>query len=549
MEFRLIEHPSSIFYEASRKLTQALRSIQGTIPKREFYSGLLYLREDGLKYALSKSPGDIIEAFLANRYLKQGNYPRDIEPQMTERMANFKHLLIFRHYFDNVAKKIERGDVVILATRCGEENLSRIRNSPTSYVQEWVSRFGKIASDRDSEPPPAEDPMIRYSKQMIPVLNWCLKNNLPPSFDSLKLSINFYKNSIILNTADIAIGPIPVNAFSWDDLLKITLKYIYRFSEVRETVKKYANHMYKSGFIFSLESFPIKIQAHMMRETERWYLKSPLPDESVPWPLNFGNKSLWASSALIGLIVRGAKDVQTKRQKAGWSFEERIRVELLDRGFAILTKDKDSPAGEIDMLVRKGNSVWLLEAKDYGLWYENWYASSRLFNARKASLEASFAKFPNKIKWVDLNQENFNIKDQQIQGVIISAFLEDVELPEDILITTIEELDSIFGKSKYKTYHESVYDRAKQSERHLEREWSGIKGLKPKICPSHPACVFLALEEDKVDWSLLGDFCLRLQAMFGGGPCPVHNGFCMWTSFCGLGVDPCPVAGSRSVVH
>ena len=54
-------------------------------------------------------------------------------------------------------------------------------------------------------------------------------------------------------------------------------------------------------------------------------------------------------------------------------------VDLIDRDYKVLAKDRDSKAGEIDMIVKKGKHVYVLELKDFYLWYDDWYFSSKLF--------------------------------------------------------------------------------------------------------------------------------------------------------------------------
>lgn len=533
--FKIIADGDSYFYGGARKLTNIIRSRKEIIPRDEFYSGLLHFRESSLMRALSDLPGEIIAAQIANLYFCLRHFPTDIEPKLSPRMEKLLSWLTYRHYLDSVAKRVKNGDMRIFATEEGKEKLVRIRDSPT-----------QVAAERTDILTAAEDPMVRFSDQMVPVINWCIVNKLPPTFDDLVFSRLLPSSDIgAIHTADLDIG-----FGSFDELMLTMLRHVYRrLPEIKKTVIKYSVQQLSKLMLISIlqQDLPLHMQAARRLEKGDWYLNYPLPDEIVPWPVTFGDKSLWASCALIGLIAHRSGDVQTDPLRSGFSFEQRLRANLVDRGFTILAKDEITPVGEIDFICRKENVAYVIEAKDYGLWYQGWYASSRYFSSRRSSLESSFSRIPEKIRWLDSNRESYGLtSEHKIKATVITGFRENVDLPKEISAVTSSELDSLFGNSKYGTYHDASYRFAKRLEGVMEKEWAkAYHGIfQPKVCPSHPACVYLTFEKDKANGRMLREFCHSLQNSMGGGPCPVHRGLCMWLRLCLAGIDPCPYASS-----
>ena len=87
-----------------------------------------------------------------------------------------------------------------------------------------------------------------------------------------------------------------------------------------------------------------------------------------------------------------------------------------------------------------------------------------MFTGRQADLEGSFARMAGKMNWVNENRASLELGDEQLHGAVVSSFIEEATVPPNVVMTTIADLDSIFGKSKYKTFHELSYEFSKKSE-------------------------------------------------------------------------------------
>ncbi len=541
-KYSLIEGADTIYSKASAKLTKIIRSLKGNIPVSEFYSGLLYIREDGLTYSLAKSPADIIEAFLANKYLKNAGSIPDITPVITEQMEKFKFLLVYRNLFDGYAKKIKSGDLQVYATEKGQSELLTIQSNPAKFVTNSINSIKKLRNVEDPSDIPHEERLICYTKKMAPVLKWCTKNAVSPNLDQLTIMIDKNNGQVILENPGFSVV-YPMSTFSWDNMFKPILRYAYKQSEIRETFDKYKKHLYSSTKIQRVFPFHFRVEALLAQEKNLWYLDFSLPDETAPWPINFDGKSMYGSTLLMYAIMSTHVGTETPRHKAGWNFEEKVMVEFIDRNYIILAKDKETEAGEIDLLVKKDNNVWLIEAKDYTLWYDDWFASSDFFKARQADLEGSFARMEGKLIWVQNNRSLFNINDEQIRGAVVSSSYEEAALPKNVVMSTIHDLDRLFGPPKFKSFHQTCYENAKSFEKSLG-DYFKAPGIHPRMCPLHPECVYLEVDQQIADPQVLLNM---LQSPLGIQPCPSNKGLCMWSHFCKLSIDPCSAASANPV--
>lgn len=542
-DYKLIDNADSLYSKAAKKLTHALKSLRGNIPKKEFYSGLLYSREKNLLIALSESPQNIYDAYIVNKYFIQGNYPRDIEPYLTNEVKKFSLWLFYRESYLNKVKRIKNSDVFIFATSNGEKKLEKIEDSPISSINEDINQINNMFSHKKINQQTNE--IIEcYSKKMIPVLNWCIGNHIPTSFEEPRFFINYCMRKLKKN-GNFSYKTPSFEPLYWNNLIKMILRYMYRFPEIKKTLEKYTKHFFNSLIFPSLRKISIRLEAYKRCKNFDWYLESILPDESVSWPLNFNKKSLWASSVFMALFSEKYQSVTSTRQMMGWTFEEKMRVELIDRTFKILGKNIDTPVGEIDLLIKKNKEIFLLELKDYILWYENWYASSRRYNARENSLKKSFDKISNKINWLDLNRNNYNLGNDRIKGAAITSLSEKILGFQNISIIAEKDIDNLFGKSKFKSYHKTIYEYAKKNEKNLDKILQ-FPNMKPKICPSHPACIYLAVDKNRIDCREVKGYISTLQ-LIGGGKCPIHEGLCMWVLYCFLGEDPCIIKSGHPI--
>ena len=220
-------------------------------------------------------------------------------------------------------------------------------------------------------------------------------------------------------------------------------------------------------------------------------------------------------------------------------------VVLIDRDYKVLAKDRDSYGGEIDMIVKKGKYVYVLELKDFYLWYDDWYFSSKLFLKREKKLNDSFKIIFKKRDWVKENSNLFGINKEKIIPLIITSFKEIMKPSKRYKIISKNDLNSFFGKSKHKTLHETIYEYVKHQENSLNEKNENLF-LNIKICPTHPACIYVEIDEEMINKDILKGYCSYIRTQ-GGGPCPFYNRLCIWMNYCIIGEDPCLIASNHPI--
>ncbi len=526
-EYTVIDDAIEIYKIGVKNLTKSLHSLKGSIPVRDFYSSLLYTREYNILNAFANSPADLNGAYFVNQYFTISSYPKDIEPKLTKNMYKFIQRLHYRDLFIYYLYMLRRNDLIFYATENGYKELLKVKDDTINYVEKKLTEIEKT--------PQQEEFFSSYTIQMIPVINWCIKNNI--SFDLTHPVINDYFLEKLSKNTNLKDRSKANHSESWYNFLKTILIYMFKYRELRKTIDIFRKHLYGTNLNSEAYRSPLRIEAHRRLKELDWYSESSLPDIEAPWPLVFNGKSLWGSSILISIFISDRiRDISTSPKTKGWVFEDKLMVELIDRNCKIIAKDIDTPIGEIDLIVQKGTKVWVSELKDYNIWYDNWYASSKNFIKRQKVLKDFIKKFDGKVNWIRKNKDYFKLTSEEIEGIVITSFNENLNFSNQINIINKIDIDEAFGKSKYKTFHEIIYNYGKKQENNLNKEIK-IPYSIAKVCPFHPGCIYMGPLNEK-DPVILRSY-YTYNAYLKKPLCPFLKVHCMWVYYCSKGEDPC----------
>lgn len=190
--------------------------------------------------------------------------------------------------------------------------------------------------------------------------------------------------------------------------------------------------------------------------------------------------SLFGSVLLLGFISKNYDEICLKPYERGRVFEDFVERELLDRQVRVLRKNLDTPEGEFDFLCSKGGKVFLIEAKDYGPWFDDHYISSKTYLERMNAINDRLMKAPPRLQWVESNRDALGLSPyQRVNGIILTRFFEPhLRIPPKFNYMTIENLNRVFGKPSRLEIHEAkIKLRIKEEELSiLEKEFLERRG-------------------------------------------------------------------------
>jgi Holliday junction resolvase-like predicted endonuclease len=152
----------------------------------------------------------------------------------------------------------------------------------------------------------------------------------------------------------------------------------------------------------------------------------------------------------LGFISKNYEEIYSNPHQRGWLFEDFVEKELIERQAVIVKRNFETPKGEIDFICTKGERIFVIEAKDYGPWFDSDYISSRTYSERINAINERLTKAPPRLKWIELNRKPLGLSmSKKIQGLVITRLHEPhLKIPVGFEYVNVDELDLIFGKSK-----------------------------------------------------------------------------------------------------
>lgn len=563
-----VENADNYYCTASRKLRDTIRNRIRQIPPKELYGGLLYRREDSLLRAFTVAQGDIVDACLVSGYLKEMPALSSSDIRPSERTIDLCNIMTFKHVLDLHAKMIENNDMIIFATKEGLDSLSRLANKPLDSISQTIQKMTRMMKkDTKEEEIPPEHLIEFWSLQMCDSYKWCKQNSIPIRLDAIQNNGEFAKIQEHMGELGSQIGKRKKQKIVLDKRkcyeityplytsLVYVCRYLFsRFSAIRKTIhnmeKAHINPLlaFRSLEIENWDSLAMDAFFRQRNMDFIFDFKTPV---LCDWPLKIEDGSFWASTLLMAFIQRNINEITIDRLELGWTFEKKVRNELIDRNVTILKENLPTPFGDIDFVCEEKEEALAIEAKDYGPWYRDWYVSSKAFAKRKTVLERRLSLIPKRINWVEKNKEKTGIR-KTLRPLVISKTKEEMS----IKCLTLNDLDDVFGPSRFPEYKETLPKFVSTDDsfvvqvmgrnlhfppRLLMGKFNG-KELVGRQCPIHPMCICLYLEDNP--WlhksGGMAKLCRRLQVTTGGGPCPNLPAFCMWAGFCIRSIDPTP---------
>ena len=171
-----------------------------------------------------------------------------------------------------------------------------------------------------------------------------------------------------------------------------------------------------------------------------------------------------------------------KPYERGKAFENFVERELNARNVKILKKNYETPVGEIDFICDKNGKIFLIEAKDYGPWFDDNYISSRTYLERVNAINDKLKYAPPRLRWVSSNRNLFGLTQyQKLRGIILTRFFEPhLKIPSKFKYISIENLNQVFGKSKYIEIHKAriKFKIGEEKLSELEKEFNKTEDYK-----------------------------------------------------------------------
>jgi Holliday junction resolvase-like predicted endonuclease len=571
-DWKEIDDALLLYRSASRRLKDTIRNKMKQIPKKELYGGLLWRREESLLSAFTEAQGDIVDACLVNKYLKDAPVLSADDVCPTDRTAELCHLITFKHILDSYAYRISQHDLILFATEEGINSLHILADRPFDAMKERIDTMTKMKKGKLTESEiPTENPKKAWALKMVDSYRWCKKNRVPICFEQIRNDKEF--RAIQNHMGDIGKEFKGKKKLTLDKKVCFELSYplyeslIYvfrhlyaRFPAIRKTISLLQEKKTNPHFAFgslAIEDWDRLVMDAFLRQVSEDFTFNFSAPEKADWPLSVNNGSFWATMLMMGFIQRNLSEVAIKFSERGWVFESKLRTELRDRGVTILRKNLETPFGDVDFICETEEKLLAVEAKDYKPWYDRWYVSSRVFEKRRKKLETKLSRLPSRINWINANRKVLRLP-KDVEPLLISKY-EESNIGVRCLI--LDKLDSVFGSSKFPKYSETLPKYVASDDglqvqimgknlhfpppviARASLKTSSGRDMILRPCSKYPECMCVHLDDNP--WLLknkgeLPKLCKSLRTMTGGGPCPDFRAFCMWAGFCARSLDPTP---------
>ena len=463
LDWRRIDNAREYYLRASKKLDEIIHDSMKKIPTKEFVGGLLCRREESLLRALTFAQGDIVEAFLVQKYLR---YEPDLsvsDIRNTDKTTEFCNLLVFQNSLDYDRRRIENRDLLIYATPEGLEYLNKLVDSPVDCLKK--TPYMKNINKRPQEFNLEQTILQAWSRKMTEPIRWASLNSVPLQICGIRHDRNVRKildhleelGKAMKEGTKICLDKKNCYDLSYElyNSLLLVCRVIYMESKPVRDLLKFLGSSADSqnlalGRKLDIENWDeVVFDAYMRILAENYLFDLAMPE--IPyWQMDAQEKSFWGSATILAYFLKN-REILYDRPARELTCKEKLRNQLIDRGVRILKHSLATPLGNVDFLCSKDSKYFVIETKDYEPLYEKWYISSKTFEKRKQILRMHLKNFQNKAKWL------FSILERTVmKNSITFLFVTRLtEVPICVEIT-MYELDSIFGPSKVADRRETL---------------------------------------------------------------------------------------------
>ncbi len=464
-KFRIISNVSSMYKEALKKIeTELGLLIEKEGEKREIIGGLLQIRESEILHCFIEAPGDLPSVICtANSIIGEDISSIKIEDVKFNPIAEkVWNLIVLKEFYSTKISRIDNGDIIYFANRDGEKELKQLIDDPKYYLASMQEALKKNIF------PTIESKNVReaYSTKMLQTMKWCLNNINQTNLMDFTLHENYKK--IIKHIHEVgATGIIDTSicyklAYPHYSGMLHVCRYSYaKFNHIKELSQKNKGlHLLlkkKFGITFDIkiayDNFLLELERYY--ESGKYCIHENIGKDSKGYRFIIRDGSLIGSILLLGFISKNYDQICSKPYERGRVFEDFVEKELIDRNIKIQHRNYETPEGEIDFICIKNKRIYLIEAKDYGPWFDDNYISSKTYNERIDKINNKIHNVLPRYQWVDSNRQILGLPPyDKLDGLILTRFREPhVQIPPMFEGISIEDLSVKFGKSKSEKFY------------------------------------------------------------------------------------------------
>jgi hypothetical protein len=482
-DFREIPNAFTLYDDAIKSTNKKIQTIFETEDVHKIIGGLLFRREEQILHCFYEAPGDLPSAIstansFINRDLSTIGHEDVKDSDLAEEIWN---LIVTREMFSNQSSRLKNGDILCFGNQQGKEELTGLVNNPLHIIEQLKSFVEK------KTPPTIEGQNVKlvYSGKMLPVIEWCMVNVHQADLWDYTLDDNFSKILKHLEkvgtTGEISPRICYKLAYPHYAGLLHTCRYVYsKFQHIKNIAQlnKGIDQTLRTKYSISFDvergydSFLFNLWT--VAKSGKMCTTEAIGKDSQDYRFLIQDGALFGSVLLFGFMSKNYESICLKPYERGRIFEDFVEKELLDRQVKILKKNFETPEGEVDFVCSKNDKIFLVEAKDYGPWFDDSYVGSKTYLERVESISGRLEKAPPRLQWIESHPSEIGLATpQKIRGVVLTRFFEPhIRIPMKFQHITIDEMDKIFGQSEYqKVYETNLKFRFTKEERsRLERE-------------------------------------------------------------------------------
>ena len=483
VEFKEIPNAFALYDDAVKIADKEIHSLMEREDPISVVGGLLYRREAEILHCFYDAPGDLPSAVsTANSYIN-----RDLsaighdDVKYTEEANKVWNLIVAKEVFSNQSNRLRNGDLLCFGNEQGQAELRSLVSNPIHYIEQ-LDEFVKKKTSPQYE---GENVRLVYSRKMLPITEWCLVNVHQADMWDYTLYKNFTK--ILKHLEDVAnsgeISPRICYRLAYPHYAGMlhTCRYIYsKFKHIKivsqlnkgidETIKN------KYAINFDIEKNYDAFLSDLWHTYNygKMCISETIGKDTEDYRFIIKDGTLFGSALLLGFISKNYESICLKPYERGPAFEDFVEKELLDRQVVILKRNFETPKGEVDFICSKNGKTYFIEAKDYSPWFDYSYIGSKTYNERVESINEKLENAPPRLQWIESNPRAIGLSaPQKLIGIILTRFSEPhIRIPAKFQYATIDDLDDVFGKSRYcKIYETCIKLRPGEEERlKLEKE-------------------------------------------------------------------------------
>ncbi|MCX6723322.1 MAG: hypothetical protein NT094_04655, partial [Candidatus Staskawiczbacteria bacterium] len=163
--------------------------------------------------------------------------------------------------------------------------------------------------------------------------------------------------------------------------------------------------------------------SEILRKDEYFIPKADI-EESKEYPLHISKSTLLPSLMLWVFVTKNWEEICSPAWMRGRIFEDKIETELINRGVNILHKNLSlSPNDEVDFICEADGKYYVIEAKNYGPFWDYNYLSSSKYSARVDEINSKIAYAPRRLLMINANISKYGMPSgEKAQGIIITSF-------------------------------------------------------------------------------------------------------------------------------